>query len=188
MFSGPLGYPGIFVVLQIVGSALVIALVVGIVVFLTRSDGNDVRGRRPYAAYLFVVMFASTLTLLGAAGALAQTVGIAITDIGGERGQRCTFSATARPLQAVPEAPSIGTITASPFPIMTELPAPTFRATAEPVPQPFPLPREECFSIGASGQGAPAARAGIVAAVATAVLAFHAVQARRLIAKEVSGA
>jgi hypothetical protein len=188
LFAGPFGYPGIFVVLQIVGSALIIALVVGVVVFLIRSDGNDVRGRRPYAAYLFVVMFASLLTLLGAAGALAQSVGIAITDIGGELGQRCTFSATARPLQAFPEPPSIGTITTSPFPILTALPAPTLRATLEPVPQPFPLPREECFSIGASGQGGPAARAGIVGAVAAAVLAFHAVQARRLIAKEVSGA
>lgn len=168
MFSGPFGFPGIFFFLEIVGSALVIALVVGIVVFLVRSDAADVRGRRPYAVYLFVVMFASLLTLLGAAGALAETLGVAITHTRGGGGQSCTFSATAEPLQAVPEGQDPDRVA--------------------PIPRQFPAQQEECVSFGASGQGAPAARAGIVAAVAAGILAFHVTQARRLIAKEVSGA
>lgn len=189
MFSGPFGFPGIFFFLEIVGGALVIALVVGIVVSLGRSDAADVRGRRPYAVYLFVVVFASLLTLLGAAGALAETLGVAITHTGGGEGQRCTFSATAETLESVPEVQPPGIITTSPFP-NSPVPGPTvsFRTTVAPIPRPFPAQQEQCVSIGASGQGAAAARAGIVAAVAAGILAFHVAQARRLIAKEVSGA
>ncbi len=188
MFSGPFGSPGIFVFLEIVGSALVIALIVGIVFSLVRSDAADVRGRRPYAVYLFVVVFVSLLTLLGAAGALANTLGGAITHTGGGGGQRCTFSATAEALEAVPEVRVVPGITSSPFPIETVLPPSTFRPTLAPIPRSFPVQREQCVSIGPSGQGAAAARAGIVAALAAGILAFHVVQARRLIAKEVSGA
>jgi len=194
LFSGPFGFPGIFFFLEIVGSALVIALVVGIVVFLVRPDTADVRGRRPYAVYLFVIVFASLLTLLGAVGVLAATLGVAITHTGGDRSQQCTFSATAEALPSLPEVQTPNTVTVSPFPIRpVPGPALSFQPSVSPlprpfIPQPFPTQQEQCVSIGAAGQGAAAARAGIVAAVAAVLLVFHAVQARRLIAKEVSGA
>ncbi|MGH2372037.1 MAG: hypothetical protein ACRDIC_00955, partial [bacterium] len=109
--------PGLFFFLEILGGALILAVLVGIVVFLVRPDAADVRGRRPYAVYLFVVVFASLLTLLGAVAALAGTLGVAVTHTGGGEGQRCTFSGTAETLGAVPEFEATATITASPFPI-----------------------------------------------------------------------
>lgn len=187
MFSGPFGFPGIYFFFEIVGSALMIAFVVGIVFFLVRSDAADVRGRRPYAAYLFVVMFFSLLTLLGASGALSRSLGVAITHTGGGGSRQCTFSDTAESIAPPAEGQAPGIVTVSPVP-GGSIPAPQFSFRPRVLPPPRPVPVQRCFSIGASGQGAAASRAGIVAGLAAAILAFHAGQARRLIAKEVSGA
>lgn len=81
------GEPGIlFFLLPILSSALVFLVLLAVVVLLVRPGGPDRRGRRPYAVYLFAVIFVSLFTAVGSVAAVAVELGQQVAPGFGETG------------------------------------------------------------------------------------------------------
>lgn len=181
------GGPGLFFFVPLLSTAALFLIVLLVAVFLVRPAQPDRHGRRPYAVYLFSVVFVSVLTLLGAAGFLATALAETATDEAGPFGVTCP----------TPLAVREGIVRGVPPEQKPDGAAPPGAAGVSPVSpetEPFtdlPPPPDvvkRCFPEPSPGADvAPGAiLAGLIGAAAAAVLLFHAREAGRLIAKEAS--
>lgn len=173
------GGPGLFFFVPLLSTAALFLIVLLVAVFLVRPAQPDRHGRRPYAVYLFSVVFVSVLTLLGAAGFLATALAETATD---EDGPPVVCPQPARPsAEFRVEVESV--VPARPVPPPGAKPAPP-----EAPPSPVRFFPEQCFpSEPVRSDVAPGAiLAGLIGAAAAAVLFVHAREAGRLIAKEAS--
>src|SRR2546425_5803368 len=128
--------PGLFLGFAVLGTAVPFFIILLIVVFLLRAPTPDRRGRRPYATYLFSVIFVSLFTALAGLGLLGAAIAEAATGTGPAVSVSCSTGTT------VPLAPQF-TIppfaTPFPFPSFSRLPIPSF-PSAFPRFSPFPRP------------------------------------------------
>ena len=155
------------VVLYFLMPVLLIAGVVLLIVFLaTRRSAPDPRGRRPMAIYLLSVMFVTlVVALIGMASAVNALVSNLLDAPGAVSGSSCTSGAV-----SVPH------------------PRPRVRG-GQPPPPPPPPPTTFCETTFEETPRLPSAlRGGIIAVVAGAVFAFHAVALRGELAQERRGA